>query len=87
MLLKDLAGKGSQVWVVCDRMLKWTLRLPSLFYWTSPVKFVPRPQQQTQEIPSLQVCFSGFGGLEVACWPLVPKWSRGSVLAFGTQVV
>ena len=25
--------------------------------------------------------------LEVACWPLVPKWSRGSVLAFGTQVV
>jgi len=30
---------------------------------------------------------SGFGGLEVACWPLVPKWSRGSVLAFGTQVV
>ena len=21
---------------------------------------------------------SGFGGLEVACWPLVPKWSRGS---------
>ena len=31
--------------------------------------------------------FSGFGGLKVACWPLVPKWSRGSVLAFGTQVV
>ena len=30
---------------------------------------------------------SGFGGLEVACWPLVPEWSRGSVLAFGTQVV
>ena len=28
---------------------------------------------------------SGFGGLEVACWPLVPKWSRGSVLAFGTE--
>jgi len=32
------------------------------------------------------VC-SGFGGLEVAWWPLVPKWSRGSVVAFGTQVV
>jgi len=30
---------------------------------------------------------SGFGGLEVACWPLVPEWSRGSVLAFGTRVV
>jgi len=29
---------------------------------------------------------SGFGGLEVACWPLVPKWSTGSLLAFGTQV-
>ena len=37
--------------------------------------------------PVSQMMWSGFGGLEVACWPLVPKWSRGSVLAFGTQVV
>ena len=38
--------------------IEWTLRLARLVYWTSPVKFVPRPQQLTQEIPSLHVCFS-----------------------------
>jgi hypothetical protein len=37
---------------------EWTLTLARLVYWTSLVKFVPRPRQQTQEISSLHVCFS-----------------------------
>jgi len=39
--------------------------------------FARAPERHTlKPIGFLEAILSGFGGLEIACWPLVPKFSR-----------